>query len=179
MCPMFSGHFGQTRNMHFWMAGDNLNQMIASQCECASGKCVCALRRPDLTLWLLGWGRPFFCQRKWKVRNSILYWFTEMRLPTLTYYYWPYNSHPPKGVLLLHIFIHQLHVWFSLSGSTGFLLMTDMCLGWIGDSKLTSGVNVSANACSPSWPCDELKAHSGSRLLPKGSWAWLQPPPAL
>lgn len=67
----------------------------------------------------------------------------------------PYSLHLPKGGLLLHIFINQLNVWFSLSGSTGFLPQTtDMCLGWIGDSKLTSGVNVSVNACSPCWPCD-------------------------
>lgn len=116
--------------------------------------CVCPVH-PGLTLWLLGWVSPFFCLRKWKVRNSILYWFTEMWLLTLTYYYWPYSLHLPKGGLLLHIFINQLNVWFSLSGSTGFLPQTtDMCLQWIGDSKLTSGVNVSVNACSPCWPCD-------------------------
>lgn len=103
-----------------------------------AGVCVCALRRPGLTLWLLGWGLHFFCQTKLKVRNSILYWFTEMQLLTFAYYFWPYNSHPPKGGLLLHIFIYQWNVWFSLFVSPGFLLQTtDMCLGWIGDSKLT------------------------------------------
>lgn len=33
-----------------WLANDNLNQIIASQCECASGRCVCAMQRPGLTL---------------------------------------------------------------------------------------------------------------------------------
>lgn len=180
MCPMFSGPVDKPGTCTYsWLVTIQIKLLPLSVSVQVAGVCVPC----DVLVWPCDyWGEDvlFFCQRKWKVRNSILYWYTEMQLLTLTYYFWPYNSHPPKGGPLLHIYIHQLNVWFSLSLSTGFLFQTtDMCLEWIGDSKLTSGVNVSVNACSPYWPFDLLKARSESCLLPKGSWAWLQPPAAL
>lgn len=57
--------FRQTRNMHSWLAGDNLNQIISSQCECASGRCVCpATSRSDPVI--IGVMMSFFLSEKEK-----------------------------------------------------------------------------------------------------------------